>query len=92
MNDDGTMMRPLECRAFADAHGLVMVSIADLIPYRRPTERLVERVAETRLPTEFGEFPAFGYSSDTDDRSTSRSSPATSATASTCWCACTRSA
>ena len=67
VNDDGTMMRAPECRAFADAHGLVMVSIADLIRFRRRTESLVERVAETRLPTEYGDFTAFGYRSDTDE-------------------------
>jgi 3,4-dihydroxy 2-butanone 4-phosphate synthase/GTP cyclohydrolase II len=67
VNDDGTMMRAPQCRAFADAHGLVMISIADLIRYRRRTESLVKRVAQTRLPTEFGDFTAFGYSSDTDD-------------------------
>jgi 3,4-dihydroxy 2-butanone 4-phosphate synthase / GTP cyclohydrolase II len=67
VNDDGTMMRAAQCRAFADEHGLVMISIADLIRYRRRTESLVKRVAQTRLPTEFGDFTAFGYSSDTDD-------------------------
>jgi 3,4-dihydroxy 2-butanone 4-phosphate synthase/GTP cyclohydrolase II len=67
VNDDGTMMRAPECRAFADEHGLVMVSIADLIRYRRRTESLVERVAQTRLPTEFGDFTAYGYRSDTDE-------------------------
>lgn len=67
VNDDGTMMRAAACRTFADEHGLVMISIADLIQYRRRTESLVTRVAETRLPTEFGEFTAFGYRSDTDD-------------------------
>ena len=67
VNDDGTMMRAPQCRAFADEHGLVMISIADLIRYRRRTESLVQRVAQTRLPTEFGDFTAFGYSSDTDD-------------------------
>ncbi len=67
VNDDGTMMRAPACRAFADAHGLVMISIADLIRFRRRTESLVQRVAQTRLPTEFGDFTAFGYSSDTDD-------------------------
>jgi 3,4-dihydroxy 2-butanone 4-phosphate synthase/GTP cyclohydrolase II len=67
VNDDGTMMRAPACRAFADEHGLVMISIADLIRFRRRTESLVKRVAKTRLPTEFGDFTAFGYSSDTDD-------------------------
>ncbi len=67
VNDDGTMMRAVACREFADEHELVMISIADLISYRRRSESLVTRVAETRLPTEFGEFTAFGYRSDTDD-------------------------
>jgi 3,4-dihydroxy 2-butanone 4-phosphate synthase/GTP cyclohydrolase II len=67
VNDDGTMMRAPECRAFADEHGLVMVSIADLIRYRRRTESLVERVAVTTLPTEFGEFTAYGYRGTADE-------------------------
>jgi 3,4-dihydroxy 2-butanone 4-phosphate synthase / GTP cyclohydrolase II len=67
VNDDGTMMRAPQCRAFADEHGLLMISIADLIRFRRRTESLVTRVAETRLPTEFGDFTAFGYRSETDD-------------------------
>ena len=67
VNDDGTMMHAPQCRAFADEHGLVMISIADLIRFRHRTETLVTRVAETRLPTEFGEFTAFGYRSDTDE-------------------------
>ena len=67
VNDDGTMMRAPACRAFADEHELAMISIADLIRFRRLNESLVTRVAETRLPTEFGEFTAFGYRSDTDE-------------------------
>jgi 3,4-dihydroxy 2-butanone 4-phosphate synthase/GTP cyclohydrolase II len=63
VNEDGSMMRAPECREFADAHGLVMISIADLISYVRHTERQVERVTETRLPTEFGEFRAVGFRS-----------------------------
>ncbi len=66
VNDDGSMMRAPECRAFADAHGLRMISIADLIRYRRQNEVQVVRVAETKLPTEFGEFRAVGYRSDVD--------------------------
>ncbi len=61
VNDDGTMKRGPDLRAFADEHGLAMISIADLIAYRRRHEVLVSRVAETRLPTEFGEFRAIGY-------------------------------
>jgi 3,4-dihydroxy 2-butanone 4-phosphate synthase/GTP cyclohydrolase II len=66
VNDDGSMMRAPECRAFADAHGLKMISIADLIAYIRRTESQVQRVAQTRLPTEFGEFTAVGFRSTID--------------------------
>jgi 3,4-dihydroxy 2-butanone 4-phosphate synthase / GTP cyclohydrolase II len=61
VHDDGSMMRAPALRDFADEHGLVMISIADLIAYRRRTESQVQRVASTRLPTEYGEFQAFGY-------------------------------
>ncbi|WP_205475169.1 bifunctional 3,4-dihydroxy-2-butanone-4-phosphate synthase/GTP cyclohydrolase II [Nocardioides sp. SYSU D00038] len=61
VNDDGTMKRGPELRAFADEHGLAMISIDDLVRYRRRTENLVERVAETRLPTRHGDFTAYGY-------------------------------
>jgi 3,4-dihydroxy 2-butanone 4-phosphate synthase/GTP cyclohydrolase II len=67
VNDDGTMMRADDCRAFSDAHGLVMISIADLIRYRRRTEKQVQLVAETVLPSEFGDFRAVGYRSLIDD-------------------------
>lgn len=61
VHDDGSMMRAPALREFADEHGLAMISIADLIRYRRRTERQVERVAQTRLPTEHGEFAAYAY-------------------------------
>jgi 3,4-dihydroxy 2-butanone 4-phosphate synthase/GTP cyclohydrolase II len=61
VNDDGTMKRLPELRVFAEQHGLVLVTIADLIAYRRSHERQVERLADTRLPTEFGAFRAVGY-------------------------------
>ncbi|WP_341927686.1 bifunctional 3,4-dihydroxy-2-butanone-4-phosphate synthase/GTP cyclohydrolase II [Nocardioides psychrotolerans] len=61
VNDDGTMKRAPELRAFADEHDLAMISIDDLVRYRRRHENLVERVAETRLPTRHGDFTAFGY-------------------------------
>jgi 3,4-dihydroxy 2-butanone 4-phosphate synthase/GTP cyclohydrolase II len=67
VNDDGTMMRADDCRAFSDTHGLVMISIADLIRYRRRTEKQVQMVAETILPSEFGDFRAVGYRSLIDD-------------------------
>lgn len=61
VNDDGTMKRAPELREFADEHGLAMISIDDLVRYRRRHENLVERVAETRLPTRHGDFTAYGY-------------------------------
>jgi 3,4-dihydroxy 2-butanone 4-phosphate synthase/GTP cyclohydrolase II len=66
VNDDGTMMRVPELTLFAKEHGLTLVSIADLIEYRRRTERQVERVTEARLPTEFGLYTAYGYRSNVD--------------------------
>lgn len=67
VNDDGTMKRAPELRAFADEHGLAMISIEDLVKYRRRNEVLVERVAETRLPTRHGDFTAYGYRITVDD-------------------------
>ncbi len=61
--DVGDMARLDECKAFAAEHGLAIVSIADLVAYRRRTERQVERVATARLPTAHGEFEAVGYDS-----------------------------
>jgi 3,4-dihydroxy 2-butanone 4-phosphate synthase/GTP cyclohydrolase II len=61
VNDDGTMKRAPQLREFADEHGLAMISIDDLVRYRRRHENLVERVAETRLPTRHGDFTAYGY-------------------------------
>lgn len=67
-NDDGTMMRGDELRRFADDHGLVLVTIADLISHRVHRETLVERLAAARVPTRHGEFTAVGYRSLVDDR------------------------
>ncbi|MEN8705975.1 MAG: bifunctional 3,4-dihydroxy-2-butanone-4-phosphate synthase/GTP cyclohydrolase II [Nocardioides marinisabuli] len=61
VNDDGTMKRAVELREFADEHGLAMISIEDLVRYRRRHETLVERAAVTRLPTRHGDFTAYGY-------------------------------
>jgi 3,4-dihydroxy 2-butanone 4-phosphate synthase/GTP cyclohydrolase II len=55
------MKRGQQLREFADEHGLRMISIEQLVHYRRRTEVHVERRAETRLPTEHGSFTAFGY-------------------------------
>jgi 3,4-dihydroxy 2-butanone 4-phosphate synthase/GTP cyclohydrolase II len=60
------MARVPELERFADKHGLVMISIADLVRYRRRSERLVERVAEARIPTEWGEFTCHAYESTLD--------------------------
>jgi 3,4-dihydroxy 2-butanone 4-phosphate synthase / GTP cyclohydrolase II len=67
VNDDGTMKRAPELRAFADEHGLAMISIEDLVRWRRRNEVLVQRVAETRLPTRHGDFTAYGYRITVDE-------------------------
>lgn len=69
MNEDGTMARVPELEKVAERFGLKMVTIADLIRYRRQTERLVERVAAINLPTKFGEFKAIVYRSLVDSES-----------------------
>jgi 3,4-dihydroxy 2-butanone 4-phosphate synthase/GTP cyclohydrolase II len=61
LHDDGTLMRAPQLREFADEHGIALVSIEDLQVYRRLHESQVERLATTRLPTEFGTFTAHGY-------------------------------
>ncbi|TQM33535.1 bifunctional 3,4-dihydroxy-2-butanone-4-phosphate synthase/GTP cyclohydrolase II [Nocardia bhagyanarayanae] len=61
VRDDGAMARLPELREFARAHGLPIISIADLIEYRRRAERSVTRVVETRMPTKYGEFRLVGY-------------------------------
>ena len=66
VNDDGTMMDAVQCRAFADAHGMLLISIADLIRYRGGSERLIERGAVTPLPTAHGNFTIIGYRSLVD--------------------------
>jgi 3,4-dihydroxy 2-butanone 4-phosphate synthase/GTP cyclohydrolase II len=61
MNADGTMARVTDLIPYCREHGLSLVSIADLIEYRRRHEKLVERVSTTRLPTAFGEFTAVAF-------------------------------
>jgi 3,4-dihydroxy 2-butanone 4-phosphate synthase / GTP cyclohydrolase II len=68
MNEDGSMARVGDLRAYCFKHGLKMITIADLIAYRRRHEKLVERVVSTRLPTAFGEFQAVGYRALLDDK------------------------
>ncbi len=67
MNEDGEMARRPELEDVAARHGLKLVTVEDLIRYRRRTENLIERVTEVRLPTAFGEFTAVGYRSIVDD-------------------------
>jgi 3,4-dihydroxy 2-butanone 4-phosphate synthase/GTP cyclohydrolase II len=61
LNDDGSMARRPHLEAFAAKHGLKIGTVADLIGYRRRHEKGVERVAECKLPTEFGDFRLFAY-------------------------------
>ncbi len=68
MNDDGSMARVPDLVPYCARHGLKMITVADLIAYRRRTEKLVERVVATGLPTAFGDFTAVGYRSLVDDK------------------------
>jgi 3,4-dihydroxy 2-butanone 4-phosphate synthase/GTP cyclohydrolase II len=63
VNDDGTMQRRHDLEGFAAEHGLVLVTIADLIRYRRHREKLVRRVSQARIPTQYGEFTAHVFES-----------------------------
>ncbi len=63
MNEDGSMSRLPQLEEFAEVHGLKILSIAQIVAHRRHHERLIEKVAETRLPTRYGEFKAIGYRS-----------------------------
>src|SRR3954464_9056130 len=56
MNEDGTMARVADLVPYCERHGLKLISVADLVEYRRRHEKLVERTADVRLPTEYGEF------------------------------------
>ncbi len=66
MNEDGSMARMEDLEEFARVHELNILSIAQIVAHRRRTEKLVERVAEARLPTRFGDFKAIAYRSITD--------------------------
>jgi 3,4-dihydroxy 2-butanone 4-phosphate synthase/GTP cyclohydrolase II len=68
MNKDGTMSRVPELTRFARKHGLLMITIADLIRYRMRTESLVKRVAKASLPTRFGSFTIYGFESPLDGK------------------------
>jgi 3,4-dihydroxy 2-butanone 4-phosphate synthase/GTP cyclohydrolase II len=68
MNDDGTMARVPDLVGYCERHGLKMITVADLIAYRRRHDRLIERVVSTRLPTAFGQFTVLGYRALLDDK------------------------
>jgi 3,4-dihydroxy 2-butanone 4-phosphate synthase/GTP cyclohydrolase II len=66
LNEDGSMARLPQLEVMSERYGIKMVTIADLITYRRRHERLVHRIAEAKLPTKYGEFTAIAYKSDID--------------------------
>jgi 3,4-dihydroxy 2-butanone 4-phosphate synthase / GTP cyclohydrolase II len=66
VNDDGTMARLPELREFADTHDLALISIEQLIGYRRRTERQLSRQAQTMIPNVYGQWQAFGYRHEVD--------------------------
>ncbi len=66
VDEDGSMRRGESLTRFAEEHGLPVLAIADLVRYRRATEQLVELVAGSRMPTEFGDFRAMAYRSTVD--------------------------
>jgi 3,4-dihydroxy 2-butanone 4-phosphate synthase/GTP cyclohydrolase II len=68
LKDDGTTAKRPDLEAYAERHGLTFITVAQLVAYRLRNERLVHRVAEARLPTEFGEFRIVGYENDVDAR------------------------
>lgn len=68
MSSDGSMARVPELMEFAKEHNIKIVTIADLIEYRRRREKLVTRVADTKLPTQYGEFTAVAYESLLDNK------------------------
>ena len=68
LNDDGSMARRPDLNKFAEKHNLKIVTIADLIKYRQHKERLVRRVSEAQLPTEFGDFKIIAYETEVDSK------------------------
>jgi len=68
LNDDGTTARRPQLEEFCARHGITFVTVAQLVAHRLKTERLVHRVADARLPTDFGEWRIFGYRNDVDQQ------------------------
>ena len=66
MKEDGTMARMPDLEEFSELYGIRIVSVAQIIAHRRRHENMVQRVAEARLPTEFGEFTAVAFKSEVD--------------------------
>lgn len=67
LNDDGTMARRPDLDKFAQKHNLKIATISDLIKYRQHIERLIRRVSEVKLPTDYGEFKLIAYETEVDD-------------------------
>src|SRR5690348_15142801 len=68
MNDDGTMARVPDLALYCERHNLKMVTVADLIAYRRRHDKLIERVVSTAMPTEYGDFEVVGFRSLVDSK------------------------
>ena len=93
MKEDGTMARVPDLVQYCERHGIKLITVADLIEYRRRTEKLVERTTSVRLPTAYGEFTGDRVPREADRASTtSRSSAARSTAPRTCSSASTPSA
>lgn len=61
MADDGTMMRTPQLKQFCRQHGIKMITIADLVAYRRKKEKLVQRIVDVKMPTKYGDFQMYGF-------------------------------
>src|SRR3989440_7946723 len=68
MNDDGTMARVPDLVDYCGRHGLKMITVGDLIAYRRRHDKLIERVVEANMPTKFGDFRVVGFRSRVDEK------------------------
>ena len=68
LTDDGSTAKRPQLEAFCEKHSLTFITVAQVVAHRLQNERLVHRVADARLPTEFGEFHVIGYRNDVDDR------------------------
>jgi 3,4-dihydroxy 2-butanone 4-phosphate synthase / GTP cyclohydrolase II len=68
LNADGTMARVPDLEGIAQKHGLKMITIADLIAYRKENETLIQRQVDVRMPTEFGDFRMVAYTNSIDDK------------------------